>query len=81
VTGIEKDKDIDIREMKDRVMIDVFKKKIQETELDPKRLKGTWAKASEILQSHFGKLSRIMTLNQYKLQRLYKTALEELAKD
>ena len=55
MTGIEKD--IDMREMKDRVMIDVFKKKIQETELDPKRLKGTWAEASEILQSHFGKLS------------------------
>ena len=77
--GIEKD--IDIREMKDRVMIDVFKKKIQEAELVPKRLKGTWAEASEILQSHFGKLSRIMTLNQYKLQRLYRTAIEELTED
>jgi hypothetical protein len=81
MTSIEIEKDIDIREMVDRVMIDVFKKQIQETELDPKRLKGTRAEAREILQSHFGKVSRVMTLNEFKLQRLYKTAIKELAKD
>ncbi|MGD8314811.1 MAG: hypothetical protein PVI17_08715, partial [Syntrophobacterales bacterium] len=71
----------DVRELTDRVMIDIFKKKIRETETDPKRLLGTWIEAREILQNHFGKVSRIMNLNQYKLQRLYKTAIKELAKD
>jgi hypothetical protein len=71
----------DIRELTDRVMIDIFKKKIQEARTDPKRLQGTWSEAREILQNHFGKVSRIMTLNQHKLQRLYKTAIKELAGD
>ena len=69
---------VNVREMTDRVMINVFKKKIQEAELDAKRLKGTWAEASDILESHFGKVSRIMTSNQKKLQTLYRIALKEL---
>jgi hypothetical protein len=75
------ERDTDVRELTDRVMIDIFKKKIREAETDPKRLLGTWIEAREILQNHFGKVSRIMNLNQYKLQRLYKTAIKELAKD
>jgi hypothetical protein len=75
------ERDTDVREIADRVMIDIFKKKIREAETDPKRLQGTWVEAREILQNHFGKVSRIMTHNQYKLQGLYKTAIEELAKD
>ena len=75
------ERDADVRELTDRVMIDIFKKKIREAETDPKRLQGTWVEAREILEAHFGKVSRIMTHNQYKLQRLYKTAIEELAKD
>ena len=69
---------VNVREMTDRVMIDVFKKKIQEAELDAKRLKGTWTEASDILESHFGKVSRIMTSNQKELQTLYRIALKEL---
>lgn len=75
------ERDTDVREIADRVMIDIFKKKIRVAETDPKRLQGTWIEAREILQNHFGKVSRIMTRNQYKLQGLYKTAIEELAKD
>ena len=73
------ERDTDVRELTDRVLIDIFKKKIREAETDPKRLLGTWIEAREILQNHFGKVSRIMNLNQYKLQRLYKTAIKELA--
>jgi hypothetical protein len=69
---------VNVREMTDRVMIDVFKKTIQEVGLDAKRLKGTWTEASDILENHFGKVSRIMTSNQKKLQTLYRIALEEL---
>ena len=69
---------VNVREMTDRVMIDVFKKKIQEAELDAKRLRGTWTEASDILESHFGKVSRIMTSNQKELQTLYRIALKEL---
>jgi hypothetical protein len=75
------ERDKDVRELTDRVMIDIFKKKIREAETDPKILRGTWVEAREFLQNHFGKVSRIMNLNQYKLQRLYKTAIQELAKD
>jgi len=75
------ERDTDVRELTDRVMIDIFKKKIREAETDPKRLLGTWMEARKILQDHFGKVSRIMNLNQYKLQRLYKTAIKELAED
>ena len=75
------ERNTDVRELTDGVMIDIFKKKIREAETDPKRLLGTWIEAREILQNHFGKVSRIMNLNQYKLQRLYKTAIKELAKD
>jgi hypothetical protein len=78
--GSERDT-TDIRELTDRVMIDIFKKQIQEARTDPKRLQGTWNEAREILQNHFGKVSRIKTLNQHKLQRLYKTAIKESAGD
>ena len=68
----------DVGQMVDRVMIDLFKKNIRETGLDPKGLEGNWAEARDILQRHFGKVSRIMSSNQNKLQRLYQTALKEL---
>ena len=69
---------MDVYENANRLMIDLFKQKIQERGLDPGRLKGTWVEASDILQSHFGKLSRIMTNNQKSLQSLYQTAIKEL---
>ena len=69
---------VDVREMTDRVMIDLFKQKLQANHFHPERLKGTWSEASNILRNHFGKISRIMTSNQYKLQRLYQAALKEL---
>ena len=75
------ERNTDVREIANRVMIDIFKKEIREAETDPERLQGTWMEAREILQNHFGKVSRVMNLNQYKLQRLYKTAVKELAKD
>lgn len=71
----------DVGVMSDRVMIDLFKKNIRETGLDPKNLKGTWAEARHILQKHFGKVSRIMNSNQTNLQRLYQAALSELGQD
>jgi hypothetical protein len=69
---------VDVYEMADRVMIDLFKKKIQETNLNAGQLKGSWAEAIDILRNHFGKISRIMDQNQYKLHNLYQIAIKEL---
>ena len=71
----------DVDEMKDKLMIDIFKKKIQEEKLDPNRLKGSWIEASRLLIAHFGKLSSIMEVNQYKLLALYQLSLMELQTD
>ena len=68
----------DVGEMTNRLIIDLFKMKIHETELDPKRLQGSWDEACEILQSHFGKISRVMVQNAYKLHSLYRTAIQEI---
>lgn len=70
----------DVQEMTDRVMIDLFKQRIQEMDLYPKNLKGTWSEASNILARHFGKISRIMSSNKESLHDLYKTAIKELKK-
>jgi hypothetical protein len=70
----------DVQEMTDRVMIDLFKQRIQEMDLYPEQLKGTWSEASSILAKHFGKVSRIMSLNRGRLHDLYKSALKELEK-
>jgi hypothetical protein len=67
-----------VEEMTDRVMIDLFKRRIQDAGLNPQGLLGTWIEASNILESHFGKISRVMTSNRKKLQRLYQTAIKEL---
>ena len=68
----------DVAEITDRLAIDLFKHKIQETQLDPDRLKGTWVEACSILREHFGKLSRIMIQNEYKLHSLYRAAIKEI---
>ena len=68
----------DVAEITDRLTIDLFKNNIQETQLDPKRLQGTWVEACSILRAHFGKLSRIMIQNEYKLHALYRAAIKEL---
>jgi len=67
-----------VEEMTDRLAIDLFKRKIQEMTLEARSLRGTWVEACDILQSHFGKLSRIMLQNEYKLHSLYRTAINEL---
>jgi hypothetical protein len=68
----------DVDEMKDRLMIDVFKKTIQEGKYNPYLLKGSWEEASGFLIAHFGKLSGIMLANQYKLLSLYQLSIMEL---
>ena len=68
----------DVGEMTDRLTIDLFKRKIHETKLDPEQLRGSWAEACSILRSHFGKLSRIMIQNEYELHNLYRAAIKEL---
>lgn len=60
----------DLGKMTDRIMINIFKKKFHEVKLDPKRLRGSWEEAKELLHSLFVKVSRIMVCNQYKLQVL-----------
>ena len=75
----KKDRNLrDIGEMKNRLTIDLFKKRIHETKLDPEQLRGSWSEARYILRKHFGKVSRIMVQNEYELHNLYRTALEEL---
>jgi hypothetical protein len=68
----------DVGEMTNRLTIDLFKRNIHETKMDPEQLRGSWAEACYILRNHFGKLSRIMIQNEYELHNLYRTAIKEL---
>ena len=68
----------DVDEMKDRLMIDVFKKEIREKELDPNLLRGSWTEASDLLVAHYGNLSGVMLANQYKLLALYQLSIMEM---
>ncbi len=81
MTGFKHAATKDVGVMADSVMIDLFKKNIRKTGLDPKGLKENRAEAPNILQRHFGKVSRIMDSNHTKLQRLYQIALNELGQD
>ncbi|MGD9339244.1 MAG: hypothetical protein PVF76_18115 [Syntrophobacterales bacterium] len=67
-----------VSEMTDRLMIELYKNKIQERNLDLNLLKGTWTEASDILKAHFGRISRTMEHNKGKLHALYQTAIREL---
>ncbi len=71
----------DVEALTKRFMINLYKKRIRETNLDPRRLEGTWAEASRILKEHFGRLSRVMDQNTHKLLSLYRIALEEVRND
>ena len=71
----------DVGEMKDRMMIDLFKKKLQEARTDLTQLRGNWSEASEILKVHFGKITRTMVSNENKLRNLYQAAIDELRKE
>jgi hydrogenase maturation factor len=68
----------DVRQMSDRVMIDLFKRKIGDMNRAPRDLKGTWSEAGDFLITHFGKISRIMDQNKKTLLKLYQTAIKEL---
>jgi hypothetical protein len=67
--------------MKDRMMIDLFKTKLQQSQTDLSQLRGTWSEAREILKVHFGKITRTMVSNENKLRSLYQTALRELKEE
>jgi hypothetical protein len=68
----------DVQQMTDRVMIDLFKQKINDMKQSPSRLEGTWSEVDHLLQTHFGKISRVMNQNRDTLLELYKTAIREL---
>ena len=68
----------DVQQMTDRVMIDLFKQKINDMKGSPSHLQGTWSEVDGLLQNHFGKISRIMNQNRNTLLELYKTAIKEL---
>ena len=68
----------DVQQMTDRVMIDLFKRKINDMRRSPSHLKGTWPEVDDLLKNHFGKISRVMNQNRDTLLELYKTALKEL---
>ena len=68
----------DVQQMTDRVMIDLFKKQINDMKRSPSHLNGTWSEVDGLLQNHFGKISRIMNQNRNTLLELYKTAIKEL---
>jgi len=70
----------DVGEMKDRMMIDLFKKRLKEADADLTQLRGNWSEASEILKAHFGKITRTMVNNENKLRSLYQAAIDELKK-
>ena len=67
-----------VHQMSDRVMIDLFKRKIHDMNRSPRHLKGTWREAGDLLTSHFGKISRIMDQNKKNLLNLYRAALKEV---
>jgi hypothetical protein len=71
----------DVGEMKDRMMIELFKKKLQEAKADLPQLRGSWNEAGEILKAHFGKITRTMVSNENKLRNLYQAAIDELKKE
>jgi hypothetical protein len=68
----------DVQQMTDRVMIDLFKQKINDMKGSPSHLQGTWSEVDGLLKNHFGKISRIMNQNRDTLLELYKTAIKEL---
>jgi len=68
----------DVRQMSDRVMIDLFKRKINDMNRSTRHLKGTWHEADDLLKTHFGKISRIMDQNKKNLLKLYQTAIKEM---
>jgi hypothetical protein len=68
----------DVRQMSDRVMIDLFKRKINDMNRSPGQLKGTWHEAGDLLITHFGKISRIMDQNRKNMLKLYQTAIKEV---
>jgi hypothetical protein len=68
----------DVRQMSDRVMIDLFKRKINDMNRSPRHLQGTWHEAGYLLITHFGKISRIMDQNRKNLLKLYQTAIKEV---
>jgi hypothetical protein len=68
----------DVRQMSDRMMIDLFKRKIKDMNRSPGQLKGTWHEAGDLLITHFGKISRIMDQNRKNLLKLYQTAIKEV---
>ena len=70
----------DVGVMKDRMMIDLFKRKLTESDADLTQLRGNWSEASEILKAHFGKITRTMVNNENKLRSLYQAAIDELKK-
>ena len=70
----------DVGEMKDRMMIDLFKKRLKEADADVTQLRGNWSEAREILKAHFGKITRTMVNNENKLRSLYQAAIDELKK-
>ena len=71
----------DVGEMKDRMIIDLFKTRTQETTADPSQLRGSWSEARDILRTHFGKITRTMVSNENKLRNLYQAAIDELKKE
>ena len=68
----------DVQQMTDRVMIDLFKRKIKDMKRSPSHLRGTWSEAGDLLITHFGRISRVMDQNKKTLLRLYNTAIKEL---
>ena len=68
----------DVRQMSDRVMIDLFKRKINDMNRSPRHLQGTWHEAGDFLITHFGKISRIMDQNKKTLLKLYQAAIKEV---
>jgi hypothetical protein len=75
------DRLVDVHEMKDRMMIDLFKTKLEQSQADLRELRGTWSEAKEVLKAHFGKITRTMVSNENKLRSLYQSALRELKEE
>lgn len=72
---------MDVEAAVQRLMINLYKRKIREDGRNPNTLNGNWSEVSDILRGHFGKVTRVAEQNSEKLVGLYRIAVDELKRE
>ena len=68
----------DVRQMTDRVMIDLFKRKINDMNRSPRHLQGTWHEAGDLLITGSAPCWGSVEHPTKTLLKLYQTAIKEV---